>query len=197
MPLAERRITPQDLLPDAEFAQRRKAWRAELLPVKRLRRIELGPFCTFYFECYDTMLFQVQEMLLIEKGGPAQIPDELQAYNPLIPKGSELVATVMFEIDDPLRRASVLARLGGAEDCFFIQVGAERVAAVPEDDVERTREDGKTSSVHFIRFPLKPEHIARFRDPGTEILIGCSHERYSHLAGLSPATRAELSRDFA
>jgi hypothetical protein len=197
MPLAERRITPEDLLPDAEFAQRRKAWRAELLPVKRLRRIELGPFCTFYFECYETMLFQVQEMLLIEKGGPAQIPDELAAYNPLIPTGSELVATVMFEIDDPLRRASALARLGGAEDCFFLQVGGERVKAEPEADVERTREDGKTSSVHFLRFPLRPEHIAHFRDPATEILIGCSHERYSHLAGLSPASRAELSRDFA
>ena len=153
MPLAERRITPADLLPDAEFAQRRKAWRAELLPIKRLRRIELGPYCTFYFECYDTMLFQVQEMLLIEKGG--------------------------------------------AEDCFFIQVGAERAMAVAEGDVERTREDGKTSSVHFLRFPLQAGHVAKFRDPGTEILIGCSHERYSHLAGLSPASRAELARDFA
>ena len=197
MPLTDRRITPADLLPDAEFAQRRKAWRAELLPMKRLRRIELGPFCTFYFESYDTMLFQVQEMLLIEKGGAAQVPDELAAYNPLIPTGSELVATVMFEIDEPVRREAVLARLGGAEDCFFLQVGADRVAAEPEGDVERTREDGKTSSVHFLRFPLRPEHIAHFRDPATEILIGCSHERYSHLAGLSPATRAELSRDFA
>lgn len=197
MPLAQRRITPEDLIPDAEFAARRKAWRAELLPMKRLRRIELGPYCTFYFESYDTMLFQVQEMLLIEKGGAAQVPDELEAYNPLIPKGSELVATVMFEIDDPVRREAALARLGGAEECFFVQVGGERVMAVPEGDVERTREDGKTSSVHFLRFPLKPEHIAHFRDPATEILIGCSHERYSHLAGLSPASRAELSRDFA
>ena len=197
MPSSERKITPDDLLPDAEFAQRRKAWRAELLPVKRLRRIELGPYCAFYFECYDTMLFQVQEMLLIEKGGAAQTPDELAAYNPLIPQGSELVATVMFEIDDPGRREAALARLGGAEDRFFISVGGEKVMGIPEGDVERTREDGKTSSVHFLRFPLKPEHIARFRDPATEILIGCGHERYSHLAGLSPASRAELSRDFA
>jgi hypothetical protein len=125
------------------------------------------------------------------------VPDELAAYNPLIPKGSELVATVMFEIDDPVRRQQVLARLGGVEDCFFLQIGGERVAAEPEGDVERTREDGKTSSVHFLRFPLQPGHIAKFRDPGTEILIGCGHERYSHLAGLSPATRAELARDFA
>ena len=197
MPLDQRRITPDDLLPDIEFAKVRKSWRNELLPVKRLRRIDLGPCCTFYFESYDTMLFQVQEMLLVEKGGAAQVPDELAAYNPLIPNGSELVATVMFEIDEPVRRESTLARLGGVEDCFFLAIGAERVAGVPEGDVERTREDGKTSSVHFLRFPLEAKHIAVFRDPATQILIGCSHDRYSHLAGLSPASRAELSRDFA
>jgi hypothetical protein len=189
-------ITKNDLLPDAEFAKRRKAWRAELLPSKRLRRVALGPYCTFYFESYDTMLFQIQEMLLIEKGGADQVPDELAAYNPLIPQGSELVATVMFEIDDPVRRASILARLGGVEDTFFLRIGDERIAGLPEGDVERTRDDGKTSAIHFLRFALEPRHIAVFRDPATEILIGCGHERYSHLAGLSPATRAELSRDF-
>jgi len=143
------------------------------------------------------MLFQVQEMLLTEKGGAEQVPDELAAYNPLIPQGAELVATVMFEIDDPVRREATLARLGGVEDCFFIQVGSEKAMGAPEGDVERTREDGKTSSVHFLRFPLSAEQIARFRDPATEILVGCGHEGYSHLAGLTPATRAELSKDFA
>ena len=197
MSSATRQITPAALLPDADFALRRKAWRAELMPVKRLRRIELGPSCTFYFENYDTMLFQVQEMLLIEKGGAAQVPDELAAYNPLIPNGSELVVTVMFEIDDPVRREAVLSRLGGVEDHFFIQVGGERVMSLAEGDIERTREDGKTSSVHFLRFPLEARHIAVFRDPATEILIGCDHERYSHRAGLSPASRAELARDFS
>lgn len=197
MPKDARVITPEDLLPDAEFAKLRRERRAALLPIKRLRRIELGPICTIHFECYDTMLFQIQEMLLIERGGAEQVPDELAAYNPLIPKGSELVATVMFEIDDPVRRAATLARLGGVDDCFFLQVGEERIRAVPEGDVERTREDGKASSVHFIRFPLKPAHVARFRDPATTILVGCDHEHYSHLAGISPATRAELSRDFA
>ena len=197
MPLAQHRITPADLLPDAEFAQVRKARRAELQPAKRLRRIALGPWCTFYFESYETMLFQVQEMLLVEKGGAAQVPDELAAYNPLIPNGAELVATVMFEIDDPVRREAVLGQLGGAEDCFFLQVGDAKVAGVPEGDIERTRADGKTSAVHFLRFPLTPAHVAVFRDPATQILIGCAHERYGHLAALSPASRAELSRDFA
>ncbi|HTK33795.1 MAG TPA: DUF3501 family protein [Caulobacteraceae bacterium] len=197
MPVAERRITPADLMPDAEFAKVRKERRAALLPIKRLRRVELGPVCTVYFESYETMLFQVQEMLLTEGGGAAQVPDELEAYNPLIPQGSELVATAMFEIEDPVRRAAVLARLGGVEDDFFLQVGADRIAGVPEGDVERTREDGKTSSVHFLRFPLQPEQIARFRDPTVSILVGCNHESYGHLAGLTPATRAELARDFA
>ena len=127
MPLAQHRITPADLLPDAEFAQVRKTRRAELQPAKRLRRIALGPWCTFYFESYETMLFQVQEMLLVEKGGAAQVPDELAAYNPLVPNGAELVATVMFEIDDPVRRETALGQLGGAEDCFFLQVGDTKV----------------------------------------------------------------------
>ena len=196
MPAAARRITPADLIPDADYARQRKDRRAALLPVKRLRRIELGPVCTVYFETYETMLFQVQEMLLTERGGADQIPDELAAYNPLIPQGSELVATVMFEMDDPIRREATLARLGGVEDLFFLQIGDERAAAVPEGDVERTRDDGKTSSVHFLRFPLTDAQIARFRDPATQILVGCSHEGYSHLAGLTPATRAELARDF-
>ena len=197
MPAHERRITREDLLPDAEFARLRREKRAELLPIKRLRRVALGPFCTVYFENFETMLFQIQEMLLIEKGGEAQVADELAAYNPLVPQGSELVATVMFEIDDPVRRAATLARLGGVEDRFFVQVGAQKIAGSAEEDVERTRDDGKTSSVHFLRFRLAPAQIALFRDPDTAIMIGCDHEGYAHLAGLSPAIRAELSRDFA
>ena len=197
MPADQRHVTAADLMPDAEFAKVRRERRSALMPIKRLRRIELGPVCMIHFESYETMLFQIQEMLLIEKGGAAQVPDELAAYNPLIPKGSELVATVLFEIDEPVRRASTLARLGGVEDRFFLQIGDDRVAGEPEGDVERTRDDGKTSSVHFLRFPLKPDHIARFRDPAVTILVGCDHEHYTHLAGVSPAARAELAKDFA
>src|ERR1700710_140239 len=169
MPAAARQITTADLIPDAEHAKDRRERRAALLPVKRLRRVPLGPVCTFIFENYDTMLFQVQEMLLTERGGAEQIPDELAAYNPLIPQGSELVATVMFEIVDEVRREQTLARLGGVEDTFFIQIGADKAMGVPEGDVERTRDDGKTSSVHFLRFVLTPDQIARFRDPATQI----------------------------
>jgi len=174
----------------------RKARRAQLLPVKQLRRVALGPWCTVYFECFETMLFQIQEMLLIEKGGPAQLADELEAYNPLIPQGSELVATVMFEIDDPVRREQVLGQLGGVEDHFFIQVGLDRSLGLPEGDIERTREDGKTSSVHFLRFPLSDEDKAAFGEASASVMIGCDHEHYAHMAVLSPATLGELAKDF-
>jgi len=197
MPASTREITPDDIIPDAEFALQRSARRASLLPIKRLRRVALGPYCTFYFESFDTMLFQVQEMLLIEKGGAAQMADELAAYNPLIPKGRELVATMMFEVDDPIRRANLLAGLGGVEAHFYLQIGADRAPGKPEGDIERTRDDGKTSSVHFLRFALTAAQIAAFRDPAAQVLIGCDDPRYAHLAVLGPETRAELAKDFA
>ena len=196
MPVAAREITRADLISDAEFAMVRKSRRAELLPVKRRRRVSLGPICTVIFECYETMLFQIQEMLLIERGGEAQVADELAAYNPLIPQGSELVATVMFEIEDEVRRTQMLARLGGVEDHFFIQVGDERSAAAPEGDIERTRDDGKTSAVHFLRFPLSATQKAAFNDPAVTVMIGCDHDLYGHLALLPAATRGELAKDF-
>ena len=197
MPTTLRQIAASDLLSDAEFAKVRKERRAALLPIKRLRRVHLGPHCTFYFECFDTMLFQIQEMLLIEKGGAAQIPDELAAYNPMIPKGQELVATIMIEVEDPVRRAQILARLGGVEDLLYLKVGETKIYGTADGEEERTRDDGKTSAVHFLHFTLRPEQIAQFRDPATTILIGSDHESYAHMAVLSPATRAELSRDFA
>jgi hypothetical protein len=197
MPSALRRIERSDLVPDDVYARARRERRAALLRIKSLRRIDVGPFCTFHFECFDTMVFQIQEMLLTERGGEAQIEDELAAYNPLVPQGEELVATIMLEIDDPHRRAVALAKLGGIEECFFLQVGSEKVYGVPTDDVERTREDGKTSSVHFLHFRLSANQRAHFRDPKTAIMAGCDHDHYAHLAVLSPATRAELARDFA
>lgn len=197
MPASVRQISASDLMSDAEFSKVRKERRAALLPIKRLRRVHLGPHCTFYFECYDTMLFQIQEMLLIEKGGAAQIPDELAAYNPLVPQGRELVATIMFEVEDPVRRAEVLARLGGVEDLLYVKVGETKIFGLADGDEERTRDDGKTSAVHFLHFPLAPEQIAQFRDPATTIMIGSDHESYAHMALLSPATRAELARDFS
>jgi hypothetical protein len=197
MSAADRKITPADILPLQTFAAEIKARRAALLPAKRLRRVALGPWVTVYFESYETMLFQIQQMLLIEKGGEAQLADELAAYNPMIPQGAELTATLMFEIDDPARRARVLGELGGVENHFFLEVDGERAAATQEGDIERTREDGKTSSVHFLHFPLTRKQIAAFRAPAARLLVGCDHPRYAHLAALSDESRGELAKDLA
>lgn len=197
MSASQRQVTRADIIPDADYAKVRKERRAALLPTKRLRRVTLGPYCTFYFESYETLLFQIQEMLLVERGGEAQIADELDAYNPLIPQGDELVATAMFEIDDERRRTVILGELGGVEDRFFIEVGAARVEGLADDDAERTREDGKTSSVHFLRFRFTPAQIAAFKDPAVRVMLGCDHPRYAHFAVIGPETRAELAKDFA
>jgi hypothetical protein len=197
MPASIRQVTAEDIVPDAAYALQRRERRAALLPTKRARRVALGPHCTLYFENFDTMLFQIQEMLLTEKGGAAQLADELAAYNPLIPQGRELVATVMFEVDDEARRAALLASLGGVEEHFFLRIGEARIAGAAEGDVERTRDDGKTSSVHFIRFPFSDADAVAFRDPAVEAMVGCDHPRYGHLALLSAETRRELAKDLA
>ena len=194
---SHRLITPADILPLPEYARLRPERRHQITELKRMRRIEVGPFATFYFECFTTMLHQVQEMLYIEKGGEAQLPDELAAYNPLIPNGRELVATVMFEIEDPGRRERILATLGGVEHTAFFRVGGETITSLAEDDQERTRADGKASSVQFLHFPFTPAQIEKFRTPGGEILLGFSHPNYGHLSVVPEAMRAALAGDFA
>jgi hypothetical protein len=189
-------ITRADILAPADYAVRRAELRKEVVALKRQRRVEVGPAATFYFECYETMLQQVQEMLHIEKGGEAQIADELSAYNPLIPKGSELVATVMFEIDDPIRRGRFLARIGGVEATAFVKLGDEIVKGVPEADQDRTNAEGKASSVQFVHFPFTAAQIAKFR-AADQVILGFSHPEYSHMAVLPEAVRAELAKDFA
>jgi hypothetical protein len=197
LPATKRQITKADILPMAEYGRERAALRQNVVAVKRRRRVEVGPVATFYFENYQTMWHQVHEMLFIEKGGDAQIEDELRAYNPLIPNGSELVATVMFEIDDPVRRARTLLKLGGIERSMFLQIGAEKVRGLPEGDVERTKADGKTSSVHFAHFPLTPAQKAVFRTAGAQVVLGFDHPEYGHMTVLPEATRAALAEDLA
>ena len=191
-----RKITEADILPLPEYMKVRAERRSAMTALKKNRRLEVGPFATFYFESFDTMLHQVQEMLYIEKGGAAQVPDELAAYNPLIPDGRELTATVMLEIDDPVRRTRVLASLGGIEHTMFIRFAGETVKGVAEDDQERTRADGKASSVHFVHFPFTAEQVAKFRTSGTEVVVGFTHENYGHMALMSEAVRTALAKDF-
>jgi hypothetical protein len=192
-----RKIETAAILPPAEYVKLRPERRRQMAELKKNRRLEVGPFATFYFESYGTMLHQVHEMLFIEKGGPEQIPDELAAYNPLIPQGSELVATVMFEIDDPLRRARVLGSLGGVENHAFIRVGTEQVRGMPEGDQERSREDGKASAVQFVRFAFSPSQIAAFRSGSGDVVVGFDHPNYGHMAVMPQAVRDVLGRDFA
>ncbi len=200
MPMTKKKLVPEDLLPAPVYAAKRREIRLGLVARKRLRRIEVGPVATFYFECYETMRQQVQEMLHIEKGGAAQIADELAAYNPLIPQGAELVATLMFEIDDPQRRARTLARLGNIEAHVFLRIGAHEIRGLPEADQDRTNEAGKTSSVHFLHFPFSPAAIADFRrasaSAALSVQIGFDHPEYGHIAILPPSMIAELAGDF-
>src|ERR1700722_5433502 len=197
MPEVARKIAPADLLSLPEYEGQRAALKKNLLPVKKLRRIEVGPFATFYFENYATMWLQVQEMMRIEKGGEEQIAGELAAYNPLIPQGDELIATLMLEIEDEKRRNAVLLTLGGIEESVFLEIGGGMVRATPTEYDDRTTADGKTSSVHWLRFKLTPEQIARFRDGGQKVVLGISHPNYGHMAVLSAEARAALAKDFA
>lgn len=191
-----RELTAEDILPAEEYRRRRSEERRRVLALKRHRRVEVGPVATFYFENRETMWLQIQEMLYIEKGGPEQISGELAAYNPLIPNGAELVATIMFEIDDPIRRQNFLAGLGGIENTVFLEFDGEAVMGAPEQDVDRTTAEGKASSVQFVHFPFAPEQVRKFRAPGTRVVLGFKHPSYAHMAVMPDAVRAALSTDF-
>ena len=192
----QRLITKDDLLPPDLYAKNRRQIRKDLVEFKKERRIALGPYATFYFECFETMIAQVQEMLHIEKGGEEQIADELSAYNPLIPNGKELVATLMFEIDNPIIRSNFLGKIGGVEKNIFIKIDNDMIYGKPEIDVDRTSDDGKASSVQFIHFNFNDDQISKFK-PKKSIEIGIDHIEYSHTTKLSEQNIKALSLDFS
>ncbi|MDX1485711.1 MAG: DUF3501 family protein [Alphaproteobacteria bacterium] len=192
-----REIGRDDLIMDPDaYRDVRAERRKEVWALKANRRIAVGPFATFMFENFDTMRHQVQEMIYIERGGDEQLEGELAAYNPLIPNGSELVATVMFEIEDPVRRARELERLTNVEETITMELDGEVIAAVPETDLERTKEDGKTSSIHFLHFPFTAQQVAKFKAPGARVVLAINHENYAHMAVLPETVRAALAEDF-
>lgn len=195
MPKTE--ITRDDIMPLAGYLAIRKQKRREMAEVKRDRRIAVGPFATFYFESWETMWYQVHEMLAIERGGEEQIGDELEAYNPLVPKGADLAATVMFEIDDPVRRKTVLSRLGGVEETMSLSFAGEKIIGRPEEDVDRTNAEGKASSVQLVHFDFTPAQIEKFRVPDAQIILGIEHPQYGHMAVMPEAVRKALAADFA
>ncbi len=192
----KRQIEKEDLLPSDVYAKSRKQIRKDLVEFKKDRRIALGPYATFYFESFETMVAQVQEMLHIEKGGDEQLKDELIAYNPLVPNGKELTATLMFEIDNPISRAAFLGKVGGIEEKIFMKINDEIVKAVPEEDVDRTSAEGKASSVQFIHFKLNDDQISKFKSDSTTIELGIDHKEYTHTTRLAENSVKSLCADF-
>ena len=192
----KRQIEKKDLLIHKIYEQNRKQIRKELIEFKKHRRISLGPYATFYFESFETMLAQVQEMLHIEKGGDEQLNDELIAYNPLVPNGKELTATLMFEIDDPVSRSTFLGKVGGIEEKISMKIDNEVVKATPEKDVDRTSTNGKASSVQFIHFKLSNDQIIKFKSNNSTIEIGIDHKEYFHKTKLNEENIKSLLLDF-
>ena len=197
MPREKREIQKEDIIPLDVYTEKRRELRKSIVDYKKNRRVALGPYATFYFESYETMLAQVQEMLYIEKGGDEQLQDELSAYNPLIPKGKELTATLMFEIDNPISRAAFLGKVGGIEETVFMKINGEKIKAVPEEDVDRTSAEGKASSVQFIHFNFTDDQIEKFQSNSSEIELCIDHKEYSHSTKLSKENIASLSTDFS
>jgi hypothetical protein len=195
MPKEKREIQKNDIMPLEVYTKQRKELRKNILELKKNRRISLGPYATFYFESYETMLAQVQEMLYIEKGGDEQLKDELMAYNPLIPNGKELIATLMFEIDNPVSRATFLGKVGGIEEKVFMKIDGEVIKAIPEQDVDRTSAEGKASSVQFIHFQLNNIQIEKFKSRSLQVELGIDHKEYSHTTKLTDLTLESLSND--
>ena len=196
MPKEKRIIQKEDIMPLNVYTSQRKELRKKIVDFKKDRRIPLGPYATFYFESYETMLAQVQEMLYIEKGGDEQLKDELTAYNPLVPNGKELTATLMFEIDNPVSRASFLGKVGGIEEKVYMKIDGELIKAVPEEDVDRTSAEGKASSVQFIHFKFNEDQIKKFKSGSNQIELGIDHDEYSHSTKLNELTINSLISDF-
>ena len=192
----KRQIEKDDLISADIYAESRKQIRKDLVEFKKNRRISLGPYATFYFESFETMIAQVQEMLHIEKGGDEQLKDELIAYNPLVPNGKELVATLMFEIDNPLSRGAFLGKVGGIEEKIFMKIDGEIIKALPEKDVDRTSTEGKASSVQFIHFKINKEQVVKFKSLKATVELGIEHKDYAHVTKLTEDNIKSLSLDF-
>jgi len=192
----KRQIEKQDLIPLDIYTKNRKQIRKDIVEFKKDRRIALGPYATFYFESFETMLAQVQEMLYIEKGGDEQLKDELIAYNPLVPNGKELTATLMFEIDNPVSRAAFLGKVGGIEEKVFMKIDDAVIKAEPEEDVDRTSAEGKASSVQFIHFKFSDDQIAKMKSGKANVQLGIEHKEYAHTTKLTEVNIKSLSADF-
>ena len=196
MPRNARTITADDILPLDRYELIRNDKKQEALLRKKLTRMGVGPHATALFETWDSMWLQVQEMLRIEKGGADQLVDELSAYDPMVPKGRELTCTLLFEIEDPVRRDAFLRTIGGVEDHISLQLGGQVIKARPEGDVERTREsDGKASAVHFLHFDFDDAAIAAWQSGEGNAMLVIDHPHYGHAAIINADSREYLGRE--
>lgn len=191
-------LTPADLMPLEAYAKARTEIRAKIMAHKKNRTVHLGDHITLIFEDSLTISYQVQEMLRAERIFEAEgIQEELDAYNPLIPDGSNFKATMMIEYTDVDERQKMLARLKGIENLTWVRVaGFDKAYAIADEDLERENEE-KTSSVHFMRFELTPEMTAAAK-AGAAIGVGVEHAQYtSVIESLPDAIRASLANDLA
>ena len=194
--MEQSQIKAEDIYDRKDYLTKRTQLRKEMVSRKKRRRIDIGPYITLYFENRDTIIHQINEMVFIENGGEEQIHEEIAAYKSLIPNGKELIATVMVEIDNPLKRSEVLSKLGGFEETFAIKVGNNIVEGKAELDVDRTTADGKASSVQFVHFNFNEEDIKNFKDDNVKVELSINHREYSHSTLLQFDTKSELSGDF-
>jgi hypothetical protein len=190
------RIERDSLLTLEAYAKARPAMRAKAIAHKRARTVHLGEHVTLLFEDETTIRYQVQEMLRIEKTfEEAGIQDELDAYNPLIPDGANLKATMLIEYEDENVRRQALSRLKGIEDAVWVQVDDEpRVTPIADEDLDRETAD-KTSSVHFLRFEFTPSMIAAWK-AGAKVTMGVAHSEYRVETVLAPEQCTALAADF-
>ncbi len=190
------KLKREDLMSLEEYAEKRAEFRKQVLEHKKNRNVALGEHATLYFEDEKTIQYQIQEMLRIEKIFEADaINEELEAYNPLIPDGSNWKATFMIEYGDAEERAKVLATLVGVEDKVWVQVdGFEKVYAIADEDMERDTAE-KTSAVHFMRFELTPEMSKAVKE-GKDIAMGIDYDGFEQLVNpIAESARASLMND--
>ena len=195
MPRDEHVITKDDIISLNDYELIRKEKRQESILRKKFRRLAIGPYATIQFESWDSMWLQIQEMLRIEKGGDEQLADELHAYNPMIPNGSEFTGTLMFEIDEEERRTAFLKTLGGVDQHIHLVIGDHKITAEPEQDVDRTRSDGKASAVQFLHFALTDKQAAIWKSGKGQVMIQIDHPNYGHAAIIGEECRRDMAQD--
>ena len=189
-------IEKTDILSRDEYKIKRKSLREKMVLRKKFRRVDIGPYVTMYFENKDTIIHQINEMVYIEDGGEQQIDDEILAYKSLIPNGSELVATVMVEIDNPIKRAEFLSKMGGFEETINIKIHDKEIKGKAELDGDRTTADGKASSVQFVHFEFDQEAVKSIKNNMENVCISINHSSYRHSVILNTDTVGELIKDF-